>query len=220
MGRRDSLTASQSAANNDIPSPVESLENITKKFTTKGLDIKDMVVLSGKTCTFFVTLVTKTCTSFVFSLYNTDRLYIIPLRMFHAGAHTIGFAQCLTFKSRLFNFNGAGNPDPNLDTSLLSTLQNVCPNQDSSDSNLAPLDAVTTNRFDNVYYKNLVNNSGLLGSDQALMGDTTTASMVINYSKYPYLFSQDFGSSMVKLGKLGVLTGKDGEIRKNCRVIN
>lgn len=182
LGRRDGVTASESAANRDIPSPSEPLENITEKFTSKGLDIKDMVVLSG--------------------------------------AHTIGFAQCSTFKKRLFDFDGSGNPDPNLDTSLLSNLKNVCPNLDSSDSNLAPLDPVTTNKFDNMYYKNVVNNSGLLRSDQALMEDNRTAAMVINYGNYPYLFSKDFESSMVKLSKVGVLTGKDGEIRKNCRVAN
>lgn len=136
------------------------------------------------------------------------------------GAHTIGFAHCSTFKERLFDFDNTGSPDPNLDTSLLSNLQSVCPNEASSDTNLAPLDPVTINKFDNIYYKNLVNKTGLLRSDQALMGDNTTAAMVLNYSKYPYLFSRDFGSSMVKLGNVGVLTGQDGEIRKNCRAIN
>ncbi|KAL1809892.1 hypothetical protein ACET3Z_026882 [Daucus carota] len=182
LGRRDGLTASESAANSDIPSPFEPLKNITAKFTSKGLNLQDMVVLSG--------------------------------------AHTIGFAHCSTFKERLFDFDNTGSPDPNLDTSLLSNLQSVCPNQASSDTNLAPLDPVTINKFDNIYYKNLMNKTGLLRSDQALMGDNTTAAMVFNYSKYPYLFSRDFGASMVKLGNVGILTGQDGEIRKNCRVVN
>lgn len=182
LGRRDGVTASESAANEQLPSPFEPLANITQKFTSKGLEIKDMVVLSG--------------------------------------AHTIGFAQCFTFKPRLFNFDGSGNPDPTLDTSLLQNLQSVCPNQADSDTNLAPLDSVTSNKFDNIYFKNLVNNSGLLQSDQALMKDNTTALMVINYSKFPYLFSMDFGASMVKMSKIAVLTGQDGEIRKNCRVVN
>ncbi|OIT30563.1 PREDICTED: peroxidase 10-like [Nicotiana attenuata] len=182
LGRRDSLTASQSAANAQIPSPFEPLENITAKFVSKGLDVKDVVVLSG--------------------------------------AHTIGFAQCFTFKQRLFDFDGSGNPDPTLDSSLLGNLRSVCPNQSDSDSNLAPLDAVTINKFDNVYFKNLMNNSGLLQSDQALMNDNKTASMVSTYSKYPYLFSKAFAASMVKLTNLGVLTGQDGEIRKNCRLVN
>ncbi|CAA2981276.1 Peroxidase 10 [Olea europaea subsp. europaea] len=137
-----------------------------------------------------------------------------------SGAHTIGFAQCFTFKQRLFDFDGAGNPDPTLDASLLSNLRTVCPNQNNSDTNLVSLDPTTTNKFDNNYFKNLVNNSGLLQSDQALMGDNITASFVMNYSKFPFLFSRDFGISMVKMGNIGVLTSQDGEIRKNCRMVN
>ncbi|KAF5738204.1 peroxidase 10-like [Tripterygium wilfordii] len=182
FGRRDGLTASDSAANEQLPSPFEPLENITAKFTSKGLDLKDVVVLSG--------------------------------------AHTIGFAQCFTFKPRLFNFGGSGKPDPALASSLLQSLQGTCPNQANSDTNLAPLDPVTFNKFDNIYYTNLLNNSALLQSDQALMGDNRTAAMVLNYSKFPYLFSMDFGTSMIKMANIGVLTGKRGEIRKNCRVVN
>ncbi|XP_058228467.1 peroxidase 10-like [Rhododendron vialii] len=182
LGRRDGLTASEAAANRDVPSPFEPLKNLTAKFTAKGLDIKDMVVLSG--------------------------------------AHTIGFAQCFTFKQRLFNFDGSGNPDPTLDASLRSNLQSVCPNRDDSNTNLAPLDPVSSTKFDNVYYKNLLNSSGLLQSDQALMGDNTTAALVNIYSKFPLLFAKEFGASMVKLSTVGVLTGQDGQIRKNCRVVN
>ncbi|XP_028760447.1 peroxidase 10-like [Neltuma alba] len=137
-----------------------------------------------------------------------------------SGAHTFGFAQCFTFKSRLFNFGSKGKSDPALDSSLLQTLQKLCPDQDDSDTKLAPLDPVTTNRFDNMYYRNLVNNSGLLQSDQALLGDNRTASLVLNYSKYPFLFLRDFAVSMEKMGRIGVLTGQEGEVRKNCRVVN
>lgn len=47
LGRRDGLSARESAVNEQLPSPIEPLENITAKFTSKGLDIKDVVVLSG-----------------------------------------------------------------------------------------------------------------------------------------------------------------------------
>ncbi|KAF3438915.1 hypothetical protein FNV43_RR17190 [Rhamnella rubrinervis] len=183
LGRRDGTTAgSVSVVNQQLPSPFETLDNITSKFTSKGLDLKDVVVLSG--------------------------------------AHTIGFAQCFTFKTRLFDFDGSGNPDPTLDASLLQSLRTVCPNQADSDSKLAPLDPVTSTRFDNSYFRNLLSKSGILQSDQALMGDNTSASMVINYSRFPYLFSRDFGASMVKMANIDVLTGQNGEIRKNCRVKN
>ncbi|XP_022762324.1 peroxidase 10-like [Durio zibethinus] len=182
LGRRDGTTASQQAANEQLPSPFEPLENIIAKFTSKGLDLKDVVVLSG--------------------------------------AHTIGYAQCLTFKRRLFNFQGSGKPDPTLDASALDGLQRMCPNMDTSNSNLAPLDSASAYRFDNMYYTNLVNNKGLLESDQALMGDPKTADMVNSYSSKYFLFWNDFAKSMARLGNLGVLTGEKGQIRKNCGSVN
>ncbi|XP_071726173.1 peroxidase 10 [Rutidosis leptorrhynchoides] len=137
-----------------------------------------------------------------------------------SGAHTIGLAQCFTFKNRLFDFKGTGQPDPDLDSSLATSLKTSCPNVDKSNTNLNSLDMVTTYKFDNAYYKNLVNNAGLLESDQALMGDPQTASMVNDYSMYPYLFYRDFATSMVKLGNIGVITGQNGQVRKKCGEVN
>lgn len=65
-----------------------------------------------------------------------------------------------------------------------------------------------------------MNNIGLLGSDQALMSDPTTASMVSAYSQNPFLFSRDFAASMVKLENIGILTGQNGQIRKKCGFVN
>ncbi|GLT86334.1 hypothetical protein SLE2022_044790 [Rubroshorea leprosula] len=182
LGRRDGLTASQQAANEQLPSPIEPLDNITAKFTSRGLDLKDVVVLSG--------------------------------------AHTIGYAQCFTFKRRLFDFKGSGKPDPTLDVSALTNLQGLCPNTDSSNTILAPLDTLSVYKFDNLYYTNLVNNVGLLESDQALMADPRTSAMVTSYSTNPYLFSNDFAASMMKLGSLGILTGDKGQIGKKCGSVN
>lgn len=137
-----------------------------------------------------------------------------------AGAHTIGFAQCFTFKNRLFNFKGSGKPDPSLESTVLSKLQAACPNSDNSNAKLVPLDAQTLTRFDNLYYNNIVNNTALLQSDQALLTDPTTAAMVRTYSADPFLFSKDFAVSMAKLGNLGVLTGQNGQVRKKCGSIN
>lgn len=96
----------------------------------------------------------------------------------------------------------------------------MCPNQADSDTTLVAFDPASSRKFDNSFYKTLLNNGGLLQSDQALMGDNTTASMVMDYIKYPYWFSRDFGASMVKMSNLGVLTEQKGEIRKNCRAVN
>ncbi|KAL3633903.1 hypothetical protein CASFOL_022665 [Castilleja foliolosa] len=204
LGRRDGRTANQDGANRDLPSPFEPLENITSKFIAKGLDAKDMVVLSG-------------LSSWVVSVHpRLTRLVYVSI---HAGGHTLGFAQCFTFKQRLFDSDGLGNPDPTLDISLLSKLRGSCPNQNDSDTNLVPFDS-SSSRFDNSYFKSLVNRSGLLQSDQALMGDNKTAAIVLSYIKFPFLFANDFATSMVKMSNIGVLTGQQGEIRKNCRVVN
>ncbi|KAL2344853.1 hypothetical protein Fmac_006138 [Flemingia macrophylla] len=182
LGRRDAITTSQTAANDQIPSPIEPLENITAKFFSKGLDLRDVVALSG--------------------------------------GHTIGFAQCFTFKGRLFNFQGSGRPDPVLDYSLLSKLQNMCPNKDASNSILAPLDVTSNLVFDNEYYRNLVYNTGLLESDQALIADQRTSALVYYYSNNQFSFYNDFSESMVKLSNVGVLTGIRGQIRKKCGSVN
>ncbi|KAK9988276.1 hypothetical protein SO802_028515 [Lithocarpus litseifolius] len=183
LGRRDGTTANEMGANTQLPSPMEPLQNITAKFISKGLDLKDVVVLSG--------------------------------------GHTIGFAQCFTFKRRLFDFKGSGKPDPSLDPSSLSNLQSKCPNRDASNSNLVPLDSTSTDRFDNSYYTNLKSNTGLLESDQALMGDPQTAAMANFYSTMNQnYFYNDFSASMVKLGNVGVLTGQNGQIRKKCGSVN
>ncbi|KAK7392782.1 hypothetical protein VNO78_21230 [Psophocarpus tetragonolobus] len=47
LGRRDGLSANQAGANTSIPSPFESLSNITSKFSAVGLDTTDLVALSG-----------------------------------------------------------------------------------------------------------------------------------------------------------------------------
>lgn len=47
LGRRDGLSANQAGANSSIPSPFESLSNITSKFSAVNLDTTDLVALSG-----------------------------------------------------------------------------------------------------------------------------------------------------------------------------
>ncbi|CAK9169956.1 unnamed protein product [Ilex paraguariensis] len=47
LGRRDSRTANQGGANTSIPSPFEGLSSITSKFSAVGLNITDLVALSG-----------------------------------------------------------------------------------------------------------------------------------------------------------------------------
>nr|XP_009794792.1 PREDICTED: peroxidase 52-like [Nicotiana sylvestris] len=47
LGRRDSRTASQSAANSGIPPATSNLNRLISSFSAVGLSTKDMVALSG-----------------------------------------------------------------------------------------------------------------------------------------------------------------------------
>ncbi|XP_073110697.1 peroxidase P7 isoform X2 [Elaeis guineensis] len=47
LGRRDATTASQSAANNNLPSPASSLSILISKFAAQGLSAQEMTALSG-----------------------------------------------------------------------------------------------------------------------------------------------------------------------------
>ncbi|KAL0921552.1 hypothetical protein M5K25_008635 [Dendrobium thyrsiflorum] len=141
-----------------------------------------------------------------------------------SGGHTIGRARCALFNNRLFNFSGTGAADPTLDSSLTSQLQSLCP-QNGDGNVTTPLDQNSTDFFDNHYFNNLINNKGVLSSDQILFsGDaattTSTRTLVQIYGSNSGLFFSQFGSSMVKMGNISPLTGSAGEVRKNCRVVN
>lgn len=64
LGRRDSLGASIQGSNNDIPAPNNTLPTIITKFKLQGLDVVDVVALSGKllAISFHTVLVMSRCT--------------------------------------------------------------------------------------------------------------------------------------------------------------
>ncbi|KAG6384956.1 hypothetical protein SASPL_153779 [Salvia splendens] len=65
LGRRDSRSASFSGANNNIPAPNNTFQTILSTYTRVGLDIIDLVALSGSH-----TIGNARCTSFRQRLYN------------------------------------------------------------------------------------------------------------------------------------------------------
>ncbi|KAL5081806.1 hypothetical protein RYX36_010227, partial [Vicia faba] len=175
LGRRDARTASQSAANSQIPGPSSDLSTLTTMFANKGLTLNDLTVLSG--------------------------------------AHTIGQTECQFFRNRIYN-------ETNIDTNFATLRKTNCPSS-GGDTNLAPLDSLTPTTFDNNYYTDLIANKGLLHSDQALFnGVGSQVSLVRTYSQNTIAFKRDFAAAMIKLSRISPLTGTNGEIRKNCRLVN
>ena len=138
-----------------------------------------------------------------------------------SGAHTFGRAQCFTFSNRLYNFSGSGNPDPTLNTTYLSTLQGICP-QNGDPTVVTNLDLTTPDVFDNKYFSNLQALEGLLQSDQELFSTTgdETVAIVNNFTANQTAFFASFVVSMIKMGNISPLTGTAGEIRLNCGKVN
>uniref|UniRef100_A0ACD5YQ81 Uncharacterized protein n=1 Tax=Avena sativa TaxID=4498 RepID=A0ACD5YQ81_AVESA len=89
---------------------------------------------------------------------------------------------------------------------------------------LVNLDGVTPDVFDNKYYGNLLQGRGQLPSDQVMLSDpvaaATTAPIIGRFSGSQQDFFRNFAASMIKMGNISPLTGRDGEIRKNCRRVN
>ncbi|KAH9314532.1 hypothetical protein KI387_023159 [Taxus chinensis] len=129
-----------------------------------------------------------------------------------AGAHTIGQARCTNFRARIYN-------ESNIATTLATSLKGNCP-RNGGDNNISPLDLQTPTGFDNNYYKNLKSQKGLLHSDQQLFNGGSTDSQVNSYVSNQNSFYSDFAAAMVKMGNIKPLTGRSGEIRKNCRKPN
>ncbi|GLU08694.1 hypothetical protein SLE2022_255910 [Rubroshorea leprosula] len=131
-----------------------------------------------------------------------------------SGSHTIGQAQCATFRDRV------NNNTSDIDAGFASTRRRYCPaGTNQGNTNLAPLDLVTPNSFDNNYFKNLLRKKGLLQSDQVLFSGGSTDAIVSEYSRNPSTFKSDFAAAMIKMGDIDPLTGSNGIIRKVCNAV-
>jgi len=138
-----------------------------------------------------------------------------------SGSHTIGLSRCTSFRQRLYNQSGNGQPDFTLDKSYATQLRSGCP-KSGGDNNLFPLDFVSPTKFDNYYFKNLLSGHGLLNTDEELFskGQAKTRKLVKEYAENKELFLKQYALSMVKMGNMKPLTGSKGEIRVNCRKVN
>ncbi|XP_059625425.1 peroxidase 19 [Cornus florida] len=180
-GRWDGKISMASSVHSNLPRSNSSVNDLLKLFSSKGLTMDDLVVLSG--------------------------------------AHTIGFAHCEQFVSRLYDYQGTKQADPAFDPRLLKALKMSCPHYGGNADVVAPLDVTTPFSFDNAYYGNLESKLGLLATDQALFLDPRTKPLVQVLAKDKHNFFQAFATAMDKMGSIGVKRRrKHGEKRKDCSV--
>ncbi|KAG6476197.1 peroxidase 51-like [Zingiber officinale] len=151
----------------------------------------------------------------LFRLNNLTASDMIAL----SGAHTVGFSHCDRFSSRLYAFNSTTAVDPSLNATYAKALMRACPR--NVDPTIAVnMDLYTPVTFDNVYYRNLLNGEGLFTSDEVLFTDIRSRPTVEQFAADQAAFFGAFSSAMLRLGRLGVKTGSQGEIRRDCTAFN
>ncbi|XP_016489614.1 peroxidase 27-like [Nicotiana tabacum] len=136
-----------------------------------------------------------------------------------SGGHTIGTSHCFAFTNRMYNFTGNGDADPTMDPNYIAGLKLKCSPTDVT--TLVEMDPGSFKTFDEKYYTLVAKRRGLFQSDSALLDDIETRAYVKRQAlTHGKTFFKDFAKSMVKMGKIGVLTGQAGEIRKHCDFVN
>lgn len=144
-----------------------------------------------------------------------------------AGSHTMGNARCTSFRQRVYEITPQEEEEYGHDKykrykPFGRILGSICP-ESGRDNQLAPLDYATPARFDNQYFHNILQGKGLLGSDNVLVMEDEQGEVsekVWDYASNQRLFFKSFANSMVKMGNTNVLTGHQGQIRRNCRFSN
>ncbi|XVF13903.1 hypothetical protein REPUB_Repub09cG0009800 [Reevesia pubescens] len=153
--------------------------------------------------------------STMFARNNLTQFDMIAL----SGAHTVGFSHCDRFAHRIYSFSSSSPVDPTLDPNYAQQLMQACP-QNVDPSIAINMDPETPRTFDNVFYQNLVAGKGLFTSDQVLFTDPASKSTISDFAANPGNFNGAFITAMRKLGRVGVKTGNEGEIRIDCTRFN
>lgn len=137
--------------------------------------------------------------------------------VFCAGAHSVGRVHCVNLVHRLYP-----TVDPSLNPECGEYLKRRCPtpNPDPKAVLYARNDPETPMIIDNNYYKNLLNQKGLLIVDQQLASDPRTAPFVEKMAADNGYFHQQFSRAVGLLSENNPLTEDQGEIRKDCRYAN
>ncbi|KAK7363775.1 hypothetical protein VNO77_05932 [Canavalia gladiata] len=132
------------------------------------------------------------------------------------GAHTLGVGHCINIVGRLY--------DPllgdKIDFGFKISLRVVCPTKiPLTNLTFVPND-MSPVTFDNQYYRDIIMGRGLFGIDSNISRDPRTAPFVFRFAMDQNYFFRAFSSAFVKLSSTNVLTGVQGDVRRQCNNIN
>lgn len=134
------------------------------------------------------------------------------------GAHSLGLAQCFTFKSRLIDFKGTGLPDPTLDTywifrqpvgrdrkHTVNSPQSIPPDPTDSIMHFTPISCPTP------VFLDIITLWWPISPLRRWSVPTVNP---------PSFLAAILANQWSNSGYIGIVTHPNGQIRKNCRLIN
>ncbi|CAH9139598.1 unnamed protein product [Cuscuta epithymum] len=133
------------------------------------------------------------------------------------GAHSVGRTHCIKLVHRLYP-----EVDPQLNPDHVPHMLKKCPDPipDPKAVQYVRNDRGTPMKLDNNYYKNILENKGLMLVDHQLATDKRTKPFVKKMAKNQDYFFKQFSKAITILSENNPLTGSKGEIRKQCNLAN
>ncbi|XP_028762974.1 peroxidase 42 [Neltuma alba] len=148
-----------------------------------------------------------------FSAMGIDTPGVVAL----LGAHSVGRTHCVKLVHRLY-------PEvaPELNPDHIPHMLKKCPDAipDPKAVQYVRNDRGTPMVLDNNYYRNILDNKGLLIVDHQLAYDKRTRPFVKKMAKSQDYFFKHFSRAITLLSENSPLTGSKGEIRRQCNVAN
>ncbi|KAK4399696.1 Peroxidase 57 [Sesamum angolense] len=112
--------------------------------------------------------------------------------------------------------DGLASLAKNVDQNLHFQTVTFCRNQTQD----IAFDPYSHHKMDSRFYKELLNNRALLESDHNLAKEPHAHKFMEQYAVDQEGWIAKFTSAIIKLGEIEVLTGNQGQIRKQCRAVN
>lgn len=233
-GRRDGRKSRAEILEEYLPDHNESMSVVLDRFSAIGINTPGVVALLGMTSIHLhkhytniyiyvltnLTLCSKyavVCYSYIAILNMVACLKLYDLLLFSIGAHSVGRTHCVKLVHRLYP-----EVDPELNPDHVEHMLHKCPDAipDPKAVQYVRNDRGTPMVLDNNYYRNILDNKGLLIVDHQLAADKRTKPYVKKMAKSQDYFFKEFGRAITILSENNPLTGTKGEIRKQCSVVN
>ncbi|KAK4423866.1 Peroxidase 39 [Sesamum alatum] len=131
-----------------------------------------------------------------------------------SGAHSIGTAHCTIIADRFHDPEKAKE----IDRGYLITMQTLtwCVNNTQT----IAFDPYSHHKMDSRFYKELLKKRALIESDNNLAKEPHAQEYMRKFAVDQQGWIEKFTTAIIKMGEIEVLTGNQGEIRKQCRGVN